>query len=159
MSINKFQLIVWILLLLMILSLPLCIYWLPDLCSTEREAKHAKHTLNALYITSTTIIRHNVVVHRHRKHEGILSWTHDLTTQRLVPICEKRNLYFFLYKCVRESWIEFNNFPTRCNLFSLLHFCRQLYMFLVLTPIIRSSYNCNYSFWYWLTAMSKIRWY
>ena len=32
--------------------------------------------------------------------------------------------------------------------FSLLHFCRQLYMFRVLTPIIRSSYNCNYSFWY-----------
>jgi len=45
---------------------------------------------------------------------------------------------------------EFNNCPTRCDLFSLLHFCRQLYMFRVLTPIIRSSYNCNYSFWYWL---------
>ena len=29
---------------------------------------------------------------------------------------------------------EFNNCPTRCNLFSLLHFCRQLYMFRVLTP-------------------------
>jgi len=53
----------------------------------------------------------------------------------------------FLYTCVRAQWIEFNNSPTRCDLFSLLHFCRQLYMFRVLTPIIRSWYSCNYSFW------------
>jgi len=45
---------------------------------------------------------------------------------------------------------KFNNCPTRCDLFSLLYICRQLYMFRVLTPIISSSYNCNYSFWYWL---------
>ena len=38
------------------------------------------------------------------------------------------------------------------TVFSLLHFCRQLYMFRVLTPIIRSSYNCNYSFWHWSTG-------
>jgi len=31
----------------------------------------------------------------------------------------------FLYTCVRASWIEFINCPTRCDLFSLLHFCRQ----------------------------------
>jgi len=55
------------------------------------------------------------------------------------------------------SWIEFNNCPTRCDLFSLLHFCRQLYMFRVLTPIIRSSYSCNYSFWYSLTGSTTIR--
>ena len=62
-----------------------------------------------------------------------------------------------LYTWVRASWIEFNNFPTRCDLFSLLHFCRQLYMFRVLTPIIRSSYSCDYSFWYWLTGSTTIR--
>jgi len=39
------------------------------------------------------------------------------------------------------------------TVFSFVHYCRQLYMFRVLTPIIRSSYNCNYSFWYWLTAI------
>ena len=50
----------------------------------------------------------------------------------------------FLCTWVRASWIEFNSFPTRCDLFSLLHYCRQLYMFRVLTPIIRSSYNCKY---------------
>ena len=64
-----------------------------------------------------------------------------------------------LYTWVRASWIEFNNCPTRCDLFSLLYFCRQLYMFRVLTPIIRSLYSCNYSFWYWLTAVNKIRCY
>ena len=50
--------------------------------------------------------------------------------------------------------IEFNNCPTRCELFRLLHFCRQLYVFRVLTHIIRSSYNCNYSFWYWLVFIA-----
>ena len=39
-------------------------------------------------------------------------------------------------------------FQQDATVFSLLHFCRQLYMFRVLTPIIRSWYNCNCSFWY-----------
>ena len=43
------------------------------------------------------------------------------------------------------------------TLFSLLYFCRQFYMFRVLTPIIRSLYSCNYSFWYWLTGSTAIR--
>jgi len=34
------------------------------------------------------------------------------------------------------------------SVFSLLYFCRQLYRFQVLTPIVRSWYSCNYSFWY-----------
>ena len=51
----------------------------------------------------------------------------------------------------------FNNCPTKYGLFSLLYFCRQLYMFRVLTPIIRGSYNCNYSFWYWSTSSTTIR--
>ena len=62
-----------------------------------------------------------------------------------------------LYRWVRASKIEFNNRHTRCDLFSLLYFCRQLYMFRVLTTIMRSSYNCNYSFWYWLTGSITIR--
>jgi len=53
-------------------------------------------------------------------------------------------------KLVTLFKIEFCNCPTRCDLLSLLYLCRQLYMFRVLTPITRSSYNCNYSFWYWL---------
>jgi len=43
------------------------------------------------------------------------------------------------------------------TIFSLLYFCRQFYMFRVLTPIIRSSYNCNYSFWHWATGSTNIR--
>jgi len=52
---------------------------------------------------------------------------------------ELRN-YYFLKK---EALCKFNNFPTRYDLFSLLHYCRQLYMFWVLIPIIRRSYNWN----------------
>ena len=40
------------------------------------------------------------------------------------------------------------------TVFSLLYFCRQLYMFRALTPIIWISYNCNYSFWHWLTRLA-----
>jgi len=35
-------------------------------------------------------------------------------------------------------------------MYSLLYFCKLLYMFRVVTPpIIRSTYNCNYSIWHW----------
>jgi len=36
------------------------------------------------------------------------------------------------------------------TMYSLLYFCKLLYMFRVVTPpIIRSTYNCNYSIWHW----------
>jgi hypothetical protein len=36
------------------------------------------------------------------------------------------------------------------TIYSLLHFCKLLYMFRVVTPpIIRSTYNRNYSIWHW----------
>ena len=68
-----------------------------------------------------------------------------------------RLAYFINILWLNLILIEFNNCPTRCNLFSLLYFCRQLYMFRGLTPIIRSSYNFNYSFCYWLTGSTTIR--
>jgi hypothetical protein len=35
-------------------------------------------------------------------------------------------------------------------MYSVLYFCKLLYMFRVVTPpIIRSTYNCNYSIWHW----------
>ena len=38
------------------------------------------------------------------------------------------------------------------TMYSLLYFCKLLYMFQVVTPpIIRSTYNCNYSIWHWST--------
>jgi len=36
------------------------------------------------------------------------------------------------------------------TMYSVLYFCKLLCMFRVLTPpIIRSTYNCNYSIWHW----------
>ena len=36
------------------------------------------------------------------------------------------------------------------TMYSLLYFCKLLYMFQVVTPpIIRSTYDCNYSIWHW----------
>jgi len=36
------------------------------------------------------------------------------------------------------------------TMYILLYFCKLLYMFRVVTPpIIRSTYNCNYSIWHW----------
>ena len=94
---------------------------------------------------------------RHRR--TIISYRRFEATYRyqLQESSSLRRLSWILYSWVRASWIEFNNCPTRCDLFSLLHLCRQLYVFRVLTPIIRSSYNCNYSFWYWLTGSTTIR--
>jgi len=63
---------------------------------------------------------------------------------------------FYIHASMQRESIC-NNCPTRCDLFSFIHFCRQLYMFQVLIPIIRSSCNCNYSFWYWLTGSTTIR--
>ena len=62
----------------------------------------------------------------------------------------KHNIFPFLvlHFALLLMYLQFSDCPTRCDLFSLLCFCRQLYMFRVLTPIIRSSYNCNCSFWY-----------
>ena len=48
-------------------------------------------------------------------------------------------------------------FQQDATVFILLHFCRQLYAFRVLTPIIRSWYSCNYNFWYWLIGSTTIR--
>jgi len=90
----------------------------------------------------------------------IFNWNRLITGQHLTDNHCTTNAkvrgFFFIYTWVRALWIEFNNCPTRCDLFSLLHFCRQLYMFWVLTPIIRSSYNCNCSFWYWLTRSTTM---
>ena len=65
--------------------------------------------------------------------------------------CPTRCDLFSLLHFCRQLYMlvhPFNNCPTRCDLFSLLHFCMHLCIFRELTPIIRSSYNCNYSFWY-----------
>jgi len=88
------------------------------------------------------LYRHRPVNNKYYLAVSLLTW--------FAWICLKPQFFFFS---------EFNNCPTRYDLFGLLHFCRQFYMFQVLTPIIRSWYSCNYGFWYWLTVMNKIRCY
>ena len=56
-------------------------------------------------------------------------------------------VYIYIHGSVRRE-SNLTIVQQDATVFSLLHFCRQLYMFRVLTPIIRSSYSCNYSFWY-----------
>jgi len=42
------------------------------------------------------------------------------------------------------------NVQQDATMYSLLYFCKLLYMFRVVTPpIIMSTYNCNYSIWHW----------
>jgi len=57
-----------------------------------------------------------------------------------------RTLY--LWSVHREGYL--NIVQNNATVFRFLYFCRQLYMFRVLTPNIRSSYSCNYSLWCWL---------
>ena len=59
---------------------------------------------------------------------------------------------------VKQSKMQLNSITVQqdATVFSLLCFCRQLYMFRVLTPVIRSSYNCSYSFWHWSTRSTTI---
>ena len=83
----------------------------------------------------------------------------NLTMIRIIAFSDGRNcLKIFFY--IRGSVHRESNLITvqqYATVFSLLRFCRQLYMFRVLTPVIRSSYNCNYSYWYWSNGSTNIR--
>jgi len=59
------------------------------------------------------------------------------------------HIFGILCSWVRTPWIKFKIVQQDVTVFSLLYFCRQHYMFRMLTPIIRSWYSCNYSFWYY----------
>ena len=60
----------------------------------------------------------------------------------VISIRSINNFIYVLIYCLQEM----HGATIKSDLFSLLHFCKQLYMFWMLTPIIRSSYSCNYSF-------------
>jgi hypothetical protein len=78
----------------------------------------------------------------------------------LTPICsrsaKRSNALFF--KVVVASYVHGSVHRESmsiivqqdANIYSLLYFCKLLYMFRVVTPpIIRSTYNCDYSIWHW----------
>ena len=85
----------------------------------------------------------------------LLEELRKLNVWPLLVFIIETDFFFFIHVSVhRESnWITVQQDET---VFSLSHIYRQLYMFRVLKPTIRSSYSCNYSFWHSLTVMSKI---
>ena len=53
----------------------------------------------------------------------------------------------FMGPCIVNQCQELSN---KMRLHGLLYLCNLLYMFrLLILPIIRSTYNCNYSIWHW----------
>jgi len=57
-------------------------------------------------------------------------------------VCGTKRVVSSSHRVDEAGDIEFNNFPTRCDLFSLLHFFRQFDMFRVLTLFIQTyQYN------------------
>ena len=58
---------------------------------------------------------------------------------------------FYVHASVHRESMSIN-VQQDATIYSLLYFCKLLYMFRVVHPlIIRGTYNCNYSTWYWLT--------
>ena len=58
-------------------------------------------------------------------------------------------LFFNVHGSVHRESMSIN-VQQYATIYSLLYFCKLLYMFLVVTPpIIRSTYNCNCSIWHW----------
>jgi hypothetical protein len=78
----------------------------------------------------------------------------------LIQICSQWVMIFFFYvygSMHRESMSI--TVQQDATMYSLLHFCKLLYMFWVVTPpIIRSIYNCNYSTWHWSNFRKCIVW-
>jgi len=70
-------------------------------------------------------------------------------------ICNSTMIFYIHGSVHRESNLII--VQQDATVFSLLHSCRKLYMFRALTPIIRSSYSCNYSLWDWSTGYTTIR--
>jgi len=57
-----------------------------------------------------------------------------------IDINYTQELAFTLSKIIQQD----------ANMYSLLYFCKLLYMFRVVTPpIISSTYNCNDNIWHW----------
>jgi len=69
----------------------------------------------------------------------------------------KKPIFIFFILIGPCIWINFIIAQQDVTVFSLLCFCRQLYMFLVLTPIIRISCNCNHSFWHRPAGSATVR--
>jgi len=90
---------------------------------------------------------------KQRPPSDILCWRADpLRVERSVSILSLQHIGYALLPAspsvtqpVMSKTVQQN-----ANIYSLLHFCKLLYTFrVVIPPIIRSTYNCNYSIWQW----------
>jgi len=119
-------------------DLPSCLFASGFLTKTVYSSllHHVCHALNSAYLSCVYTML-CCIYGLHRDTQQCSHNSGELPTA-VIPKC-------YIHGSVhRESNLV--TVPTRCDLFSLLHFHRQLYMYRVLTPIIRSWYSCNYSF-------------
>ena len=86
-------------------------------------------------------------------YRNVINWIQSLIVGQLFNL---HSMTFYIHESV---YLESNLLTAQqdTTVFSLLHFCRQLYMFRLLTPIIRCWYNCNYSFWHCSAGATTIR--
>jgi len=103
------------------------LYWLLSKCTiiisitVVRNTATNQHTTDQLNATPTVLSFRPEITHLITDYFKLRS-----SPQRYM-ICAPATLYHgILYTRVRASWIEFINCATRCDLFSLLYFCRQL---------------------------------
>ena len=94
-----------------------------------------------------------------RDSQGTIKWPH-FAAHRMpvlmlycVPI-----LFFYIFNVHGSVHRESISVIVQdATMYSLLYFCKVLYMFLVVTPpIIRSRYNWNYSIWHWSSSENAV---
>jgi hypothetical protein len=81
--------------------------------------------------------------------EEILRYRKNTFAKQLKTPVVSKSYVFYVHGSVHRESISIN-VQQDATIYSLLYFCRLLYMFwVVIPPIIRSTYNCNYSIWHW----------
>jgi len=77
---------------------------------------------------------------------GSILWLVKLWGQNREPVIL---IFFYVHVSVLRESMSIT-VQQDATIYSSLYFCKLLYMFRVVTPpIIRSTYNCNYSIWHW----------
>jgi hypothetical protein len=76
-----------------------------------------------------------------------------IETFRVKSVCWNSGYNYYVHGSVHHESMSII-VQQDATIYSLLYFCKLLYMFRVGTSlIIRSTYNCNYSIWHWLNPL------
>ena len=76
-------------------------------------------------------------------------WQRDTLLSYISPCSVLKINVFFLYSWFRASWLYINKIQRNATVCRCLFTAKLLYMFRVsIAPVIRSTSNCNCSFWY-----------